>query len=306
MLDRRIKFRHIECFTTIERLGSLKAASEDLNLSQPALSKTLRELEDILDVRLMHRDRGGTRLTPEGEVFLEFAGLSLAALRRGVEGVRDMRDGAGEVLHIGALPSVAAHLLPRAVAEFRKLAPATRLLLRDGAHGSLTMQLRTGTLDAVIGRMGPAETMQGLRFEQLYTERVVCVVRKNHPLAVDPAPDPRGLARWPALYPPEDAAIRPYLDRWCLAQGLGPFEGRIESVSGAFGRNHVKASDAIWFISEGVVAKDLDEGGLVAIDIDLALTAGPVGLMTRPDGFEAMKERLFFRALKTAAQTLST
>lgn len=303
MIDRRIKLRHVECFLAIARLGSLKAACADLNLTQPAVSKTLKELEEVLGAALMTRDRGGVNMTAEGSVFLEFAGQSLAALRRGLDGVAELRQGGGEALRVGTLPSVAARLMPQAVARFRALSPDTRLHLRDGAHGALTADLRDGRLDMVIGRMGAAEMMQGLSFMQLYQERVVLVVRAGHPLAGS-APDMDILSRWPVLYPPEGAAIRPLVDRWCLARGLTSFADRIDCVSGAFGRNYLRVTDALWFISEGVVAQDRTDGRLAALPLDLGLTAGPVGLMTRPDTAPSRSQQLLIRALKEAAGDL--
>ncbi|CUH79005.1 pca operon transcription factor PcaQ [Tropicibacter naphthalenivorans] len=295
-MDRRIKFRHIEALTAIARQGSLKAACQELHLSQPALSKTLKELEDILGAVLMTRDRGGVRMTPEGEVFLEFASQSLAALRRGFDGVAALKQGGAEVLRVGSLPSVAARLMPQAVARFRQLSPDTRLHLRDGAHGALTSDLRAGGLDMVIGRMGTASMMTGLSFTQLYQERVVCVTTPDHPLAGQTLA-PGDLSDWAVLYPPEGAAIRPLLDRWCVAQGLGPFRDQIECVSGAFGRNYLRHAQALWFISEGVVAQDLADGRLLTLPLDLGLTAGPVGLMTRPDTAPSRSQQLFTRAL---------
>ncbi|WP_323772304.1 pca operon transcription factor PcaQ [Antarctobacter sp.] len=306
MLDRRIKLRHLEAVTAIARQGSLKGACAELNLTQPALSKTLKELEETLGAALMTRDRGGVRLTPEGEVFLEFAGQSLAALRRGVSGVAELREGGAEVLRVGALPSVAVRLMPRVVTRFRALSPTTRLVLRDGTHGALTRELLAGALDLVLGRMGAPETMAGVSFTQLYLERVVCVARVDHPLAQRPGLAPQDLSDWPVLYPPEGAAIRPLVDRWCVAQGLGPFPDRIDCVSGAFGRRFLRASDALWFISEGVVAPEVEDGALVALPLDLTLTAGPVGLMTRPETAASRSRQLFERALRHEAQSLPT
>lgn len=304
MLDRRIKLRHLEAVTAIARQGSLKDACQELNLTQPALSKTLKELEEVLGAALMIRDRGGVRLTPEGEVFLEFAGQSLAALRRGVAGVAEVRAGGGEVLRVGSLPSVAVRLMPRVVARFRQLSPATLLVLRDGTHGALTRELLAGSLDLVIGRMGAPEMMAGVSFTQLYQETVVCVARAGHPLAARPGLAPQDLADWPVLYPPEGSAIRPLVDRWCLAQGLGPFRDRIDCVSGAFGRRFLRMSEALWFISEGVVAPEIAEGALAALPLDLGLTAGPVGLMTRPDSTASRSRQLFERALRHEAEAL--
>lgn len=295
----QVKLRHLEAFSAIARLGSLKAACTALHLSPPALSKTLKELEEGLGTTLMTRDRGGTRLTPQGTLFLDFTNQSLAALHRGIEGVTDLRDGGRETLRVGALPSVAARLMPEAVARFRQAAPDTQLMLRDGSHGVLTDALKSGALDMIVGRMGPAEAMQGLSFTQLYLEPVVCVVRAGHPLTKAPV-SVDALADWCILYPPEDAAIRPLLDRWCLAQGLAPFPERIDCVSGAFGRNYLRVSDALWFISEGVVAQDLADGRLVSLNFDLGLTAGPVGLMTRPDTVTSRSRQLFEQALRHA------
>lgn len=294
----RIKLRHMEALTAIARHGSLKAACEHLHLSPPALSKTLKELEDTLGTVLMTRDRGGVRMTPEGALFLRFANQSLAALHRGVEGLSELRDGGRETLRVGALPSVAARLMPRAVEGFRRALPETRLMLRDGAHGVLTAALRAGELDIVVGRMGAPSAMQGLSFTQLYVEKVVCVVRAGHPLSTSPGLD--ALADWPVLYPPEDAAIRPLLDRWALSNGLQPFVNRIDCVSGAFGRNYLRVSDAVWFISEGVVAQDLADGQLIALPFDLDLTAGPVGLMTRPEAASTRSQQVFEQSLRVA------
>ncbi|KUF10101.1 pca operon transcription factor PcaQ [Pseudoponticoccus marisrubri] len=297
----RIKTRHLEGFAAIARHGSLKAACASLHLSPPALSKTLKELEEILGVTLMSRDRGGVRLTPEGEVFLEFAGQSLAALRRGVEGVASLRRGGAELLRVGTLPSVAARLMPPAVARFAELSPTTRVVLRDGAHGALTDELRAGALDMVIGRMAGPEAMQGLSFTQLYLERVVCVARPGHPLVSAAGLNPADLSGWPVIYPPERAAIRPLVDRWCLAEGVTGLVRVVDSVSGAFGRSFLRECDALWFISEGVVARDVADGRLTVLPLEMGLTAGPVGLMTRPDSLASRSRDLFARALRDVA-----
>ena len=67
-MDRRIKFRHLDVFSAIARAGSLKQAADELHLSQPAISKTLKELEEIVGASLMERDRSCAKLTHEGEI----------------------------------------------------------------------------------------------------------------------------------------------------------------------------------------------------------------------------------------------
>lgn len=292
MIDRRIKFRHIQCFTEIARQGSLKRAAETLHLTQPAISKTLKELEDILAAPLLTRSRAGVALTPQGEVFLHFARSSLAALQQGLNEVDEIGQSARARLRVGALPSVAAWLMPPVARTFATLAPQAVLEIIDGPHGYLTDRLRLGALDLVIGRLGPPEMMQGLSFTQLYAEEVAFVTRANHPLTR--APDLHRIADYPVIYPSTGSAIRPLVDRYLAENGVGDLPRRIETVSGAFGRVHTRQSDCVWIISAGVVTNEIADGHLTRLPFDTAITQGPVGLMTRPEA-QPTPAREFFR-----------
>lgn len=302
-MDRRIKLRHIEVFVEISRARSLKRAGEALGLTQPAMSKILKELEDILGAVLMQRDRGGVRLTPAGDVFLQFAQSSLGALQQGFDGVARLQQGGGRgAITVGALPSVAARLLPRASLAFRDLSPETLLFFEDGPHGFLMNRLRSGELDLAVGRMGSPGSMRGVSFTALYSESVAVVARPGHPLAESTRLT--DLREALVVYPSPSSAIRPLVDRLLIAEGLTEFPQRIETVSGAYGRGLVRGSDAVWIISESVVAGDVDSGYLVKLPIDTRLTAGPVGVMTRAEEAMPPAVRLFRRALGSAVEEI--
>jgi len=295
-LDRRIRLRHIQAFAEIVRQGSLKRAAEVLFLTQPAISRTIAELEEIVGARLLIRSRRGVSLTPQGEFFHGHALNALGALSQGLAGIGGQAD-PGLALLVGALPSVSARLMPDVVAELQRAAPQLRLGIADGGHGHLTTLLRAGDLDVVIGRLGAPETMQGLSFTQLYLEDVAVVVRPGHPILSEPDPDLRRIAEYPVLYPPATAAIFPLVERLLLSRGIVPPPRRIETVSGAFGRVHVRQSDAVWFISAGVVAREIADGRLVRLPLDTQLTKGPVGLMTRASLPETSAQLLFRQAV---------
>ncbi|REG27441.1 LysR family pca operon transcriptional activator [Paracoccus versutus] len=203
---------------------------------------------------------------------------------------------------VGALPSVSARLMPDVVAELQRVAPHLWLSVADGGHGYLTTLLRAGDLDVVIGGLGAPETMQELSLTQLHLEDVAVVVRPGHPILSDPGPDSDGpalrrIAEYPVLYPPRAAAIHPLVERLLLSRGIAPPPRRIETVSGAFGRVHVRQSDAVWFISAGVVAREIAGGRLVRLPLDTELTKGPVGLMTRAGQPEISAQLLFRQAV---------
>lgn len=299
-MDRRIKFRHLDAFSAIARAGSLKRAADDLNLSQPSISKTLKELEDILGVALMERDRSGAKLTQEGEVFLQFAEQCTAALRHGLRSVR-AGGAAAAHLKVGVLPSVASSLLPRAVLSFAQANPDTLLELHEGPHQDLTSRLRSGRIDLVVGRLGRPETMQGLVFRQLYAEEVVVVAAPESPaLGVRHFDD---LAAFRVLYPPSDSAIRPLVARMLISRGVPLFKNRIESASAAFGRALTLADPGtVWVISRGVVLTDIAEGRLVQLDIDTGPTLGAVGVMSLADDVPTPAFRAFSVALQRAVR----
>ncbi|PLS21476.1 pca operon transcription factor PcaQ [Amylibacter cionae] len=298
---RQIKMRHLSAFVETVRRGSLKAASEQIMLTQPAISKTLRDLEEILGVTLLHRDRGGIRLTREGAVFRQFAEQGLAALNHGLASLDALSAGRATPLRIGTLPSVAADLLPDVILQFGELSPATPVTVEDGGIRTLLERLRSGALDLVLGRMGQPETMTGLSFTQLYAEQVVFAAAAGHPLAQETRLE--ALNECLILYPPNDAAIRPLVDRYLISQGITDWPNRLETVSSSFGRSMTLGpAQAIWIISQGVVARDIAAGQMITLPLDTQAMAGPVGIMARSEEDPTPAIRLFRQALVSALQ----
>lgn len=297
MIPDRVKFRHLQAFLETARLGGVTVAAEGMNVTQPALSRTLKELEEILGVRLMDRSRAGVALTPAGEVFRTYASASLAAMRQGVNSV-SRAQAEGEILRIGVLPSVAASVIPAAAASFAATETA-RLVIQSGPNAQMLDQLRMGRLDMVVGRLAGSDAMRSLSFEHLYSERISFAVRPGHPLLS--APDLSTFTEYLVLYPDADAAIRPGVDHLMIGLGIGQPPRRIETVSEAFGRVFTRQSDAIWIISSGVIATELAEGRLVDLPGPNMESMGPVGLSTRFDHDPTPAQLAFARAVRDAA-----
>ncbi|WP_118135777.1 pca operon transcription factor PcaQ [Oceanicella sp. SM1341] len=285
-LDARLRLRHLRCFEEIARLGSVGQAAEILHISQPAASKTLRELEEMLDVTLFDRSGRRLRLTRAGLRFREHAGAALSSLRQGVAVVTGKPR--KPMLRLGVLPTVATGVMPKAALSFSQSHPQVQLRVSTAPNWFLLEQLRTHALDMVVGRLAAPEQMTGLVFEHLYSEQIAAVVRPGHPLAL--SGDIGALADYPLILPPPGAVIRTTVEQFLLARGLGGLQARYESVSLAFGRAVVRESDAVWLISRGVVEEELSLGRLVAIGPGGEDWTGPVGLSLR--GNETPTEEL--------------
>ncbi len=298
----RIRHRHLNCFLEVARSHKVSSAAYALNVSQPAASKTLAELERILETRLFDRGgRGGLTLTPSGRVFLRYAGASIAALKEGLDGLAEARTHGSRVLMVGALAGVAAQFMPRAVKEFRE-SHVTIVSIITAANAVMLNQLRVGELDLVVGRLARAEEMQGLSFTHLYSELLVFVVRPGHPLADRSVFDFSMLEQLTLLLPTADGVMRPIIDRYLIAHGLGALSNSIEARSPDFCRQYVRDSDAIWMISRGVVQHDIDDGTLRILNVDTSDTQGPIGLTIRADSDPSPTLRMMMDNVTRAAR----
>lgn len=299
IIDPRIRLRHILCFLEVAQMRSMAGAAAALNISQPAATKTIQELESLLGEPLFDRSRRRLSLTTFGEIFLRYASTSVAALRQGIDAAKGVADAA--VVRIGALPTVSARILPEAIRTIweEKSGVTTRII--TGPNGYLLSLLRTGDVDIVIGRMAEPNAMAGLAFEHLYSERVVLVVRPGHPVLAEADFNLRMLEGYQTIMPTPDSVIRPVVERILLSHGVTQPRNEIQTVSNAFGRSYVRQTDAIWIISEGVVANDLAEGQLVVLPVDTSETLGPVGFTTRIDTAPSLAATGVMQAVRTVA-----
>lgn len=280
-MDSRIKFRHLQTFIEVARQKSVGKAADVLSITQPAVTRTIRELEDYLGAALFEKEGRGIRISPFGEVFLKHAGESIAAVQRGVDSIAQAKRSMGPPLRIGALPTASASLMPEAVAEFLKAGTGSRATVVTGENRWLLDALRIGELDLVVGRLAAPERMTGLHFEPLYAEDVVFVVRPGHPLLQRRNFSLGEVTNYTMLMPPVGSVIRPVVDRLLLTNGIGELTNVVETVSDSFGRAFVERYDAIWLISRGVVSSEIEAGRLATLDADTSETRGAVGLTTR-------------------------
>lgn len=274
-----LKLRHIRAVLDIATAGSLSAVARAQGITQPALSRTLAEAETLLGAVLFRRENRRLVLTEQGAVFRQHASLALQALETATAA---LHPGTSQGrLTIGVLPTAATRLFPRIALRLRALAPDVLLSIITGPHSYLTGLLRDGTIDLMLGRLPGAREVAGLSFEHLYDEEVVLVARAGHPFA----DDARGaVAGCPLILPPEGAIIRGAVDDYLASLGLVGVRAAIETVALPFARGVLLGSDAIWFISKGVVAEDLDRGDLILLPTNARYLAGAVGMTRRQAG----------------------
>ena len=272
-----IKLRHLRAFLLIAQEGSITAAARRLGVAQPSLSKTLAELQALLGTDLFEREGRGIALSPKGEVFRRHALGGMQLLEEGAAAIDPGRGDPG--LSVGVLPTVAGRVFPEAALEFMRRRPSCRLRVQTGSHAVLLSQLREGLIDLMVGRMPHADEMSGLAFDWLYDEEIVLVCRTGHPGRDRPVD--RLVADSQLILPPAGAIIRRPVDEYLLAIGASEPDVRLETVSLPLARGILENSDLLWFISLGVVEREVRANSLSVIPIGASYLSGAVGITTK-------------------------
>src|SRR6266550_3221149 len=180
-----VELRHLRYFVAVaEAENVLRAATQKLHVSQPAVSRQIRDLEDELGVQLFERTGKAVKLTEAGFLFLEEA---RAILERTDEAVRNVRDfaRAGETeLDVGYSLTPSGHILSATIRAFQKAMPNVHVKLHDWSNEEIAVGLRDGRLKvALIARALERGPFRDFRFEELLREHIRLAVPPNHSFA---------------------------------------------------------------------------------------------------------------------------
>jgi DNA-binding transcriptional LysR family regulator len=178
----RLRLRNLETLIDLSLSQNISHTAAKLNITQPALSKWLKELEDDLGLTLFERHARGLKPTPQSLALIEHARRIQSQLDTARDEMAVMRDGGTGLVTIGTSGASAADTVPRAVLKLLAKAPQTQVRLLESTMDRLLQQLSRGELDIVVGRSMPEYSHSGIRSEELYKESIHLVVRPGHPL----------------------------------------------------------------------------------------------------------------------------
>src|SRR5947207_6504347 len=177
-----MELRHLHYFIGVGEEENVSRAALKLHVSQPALSRQIRDLEEELGFLLLERSAKSVRLTDAGRVFLTEGRAVLQRAEDAVNATRAIVTGKGGELHVGYAPSLTARILPPTLRAFQAELPNVRVRLHDLSTEEMLAGLREGKLQiAFVVRLTPA-LLRGLRFEELARDSICLAVGPKHPL----------------------------------------------------------------------------------------------------------------------------
>jgi DNA-binding transcriptional LysR family regulator len=213
--------RTVDYFLAIVARKSMRAAAQQLGVTQPALTKAIRRLEDSFGVSLFERQARGVTPTAYGLAVLRHARDLKAALVAAREEVAALKTGSVGLVKIGAGPSWQETILPQAIAELRSGRPGVRVHITGGGDDQLKEQLKSGALDFVLAAVPEAPRLDPqLTWRPLMADQYIIIADINHPLRRKGDLRPDDLLGYPWVLPPSTAYMVGRLHHQFRAAGL--------------------------------------------------------------------------------------
>jgi DNA-binding transcriptional LysR family regulator len=296
-----LKTRQLVLLVELGRHGSILHAAQAANLTQPAASKLLADLEHALGVKLFERLPRGVAPTWYGEVMIRRAGAALAELDAGHQEVMELLSGLSGRVAVGSVLTPSTTLLPAAVVELKARQPRVHVAIMVDTSKILIQHLQSGDLDLVIGRVLDSESAAQLSFEPLTDEPHSLIVRTGHPLVGRSDLGLPELARQSWILPPGGSILRDRLTSLFLTAGLDQPQQAVETLSLPVITSLLAQSDMVVALPEALVRPYLDAGLLTVLPMELGLRMDAYGIVTRRGHQLSPGAELMLNCLRTQA-----
>jgi len=273
-----VRLTQFRDFLAVVAAGTVRGGARALGISQPALTKSIRQLEDELQVKLLQRSGRGAVATRAGRGFLARARVIQSELAKIEQDLDGLRGGSGGAVVVGASPAAAILLVPEAIARVRRSHPELRIRLMEGLAASLMPLVRDETLDFTIGQKGREKLDGAIRFTPLIRQQMVIAGRRGHPLAG--ARSLRDLAdsAWVAFTAPSK-----YLQQMYAAVALPPPGVIVQCESYASALALMVRTDALGIVVPQLLDEPYAKGALQQIKINDPVPTLTFGMFRRAD-----------------------
>ena len=292
----RLKLAHLRLIAAIEETETVSAAAQAVNMSQPAASRMIGELEALLEAPLCERLSRGVRLTPLGQALARHARSVLLQLAQAEQEFADLREGRRGLVSLGAVTAPAFDLAAPAMAQIRAAAPAIELNIKIDNSNVLARELLASRLDFTIARV--PDDLDARLFDSVTigVEEALLVVRRGHPLLERAPPPIEALNAYEWVMQPRGTPIRRAIDNLFQRANAATPERFLNTTSIFLTMMLVARSDAITPLSVEAARFACQEGAPGA----LAILPTDFPIVVQPYSLIALRHR----ALSPAARTV--
>ncbi len=290
-----MNLHHLEIFHTVAETGSITACAERLHISQPAISRQLKEFEQRIGVVLFERLPRGMRLTHAGEVLRDYSVRLFAIARLAEISARELSEARQGHLTIGASNTVGTYILPKLLARFRRSHPAIKLAMFVGN----TEQVAQGVADLrfMLGFTEGPLHVRDLRVQRFLVDEIVPVASADHPLSRSRHLSPPDLSDQPLLMREPGSGTRELVEERLRRHGI-PLSNIVELGSTEAIKQAAVHGGGIAWLPQVCMPWELAAGELVRLPVKSLDIHRPLSVVRRSDGHTAPPAEAFLRLLE--------
>lgn len=292
----------IRDFLAVMQAGSLRAAARSVGVSQPAITKSIRQLESELRVQLLQRTARGAVATPAGKAFLARARIVQAELRKAVEDLGPYQGGAESSVAFGISPQAAVLIIPEAMRQFHRRHPDARVRIIEGVGTALLPAVRDASLDFAVAISAAPPVEPGLRCKPLMRLPLVVAGRRGHPLSKALSLQELADASWLVHYPIGSGTP---LEKAFAAAGLAMPRAVVQCESCATALAMLSETDTLGLVTPQMVQRGLGEYSVQAMRIREVIPAPLLGIYHRSDAPFTGAAAALVQALTASARRLA-
>jgi DNA-binding transcriptional LysR family regulator len=297
----RLKTRQLMLLIAIDDEGNIHRAADVLNMSQPAASKLLKDLEEMIGVALFDRLPRGMRATWYGETMIRHARIALSSLGEAGAEIEALKGGYTGSVAVGAITGPAMNLLPAAMTRITQEHPLLRVSLQVESSDVLLELLSQNKLDILVARLFARHDKRNLHYQALAEEQVSAIVRPGHPILGLGKPTLTQLAAAGWVVPPGGSVLRHRFELMFQSAGLEAPKRVIESAALAFLPRMLEESDYIAVVPTDVARYYAKHNIVAIVPVELSCRMDSFGLITRTDWLLSPGAQIVLKALKDAA-----
>ena len=302
-----ITLRHLRALVALSDLKLIARVSEALGVTQPAVSKQIAELERIVGVPVVTRDRNRLYLTPIGVRLADHARLALGQLDRAAFDIEAMTSGVSGSVSVGVVSSVAPTLMSGTIELFKRSTPQANVSVSEGHFVELLPQLEAGALDLVIARIWQPQELAGIDQMALFSEPIVVVAGHNHPLSQGGDVTWTDVTTYPWILPQPGSVARQAVDALFAANGLSPPNNTIASLSIALNLELLRAMPALGLLPQRLAQAQAARGETVILPLDTRDLLSEARCFWRKDQVSQNATlALFLKCLRQTAEVPAT
>ncbi|MCA0404564.1 MAG: LysR family transcriptional regulator [Proteobacteria bacterium] len=279
----RLRLRHLHLVDALIRSGNLHRAASELRITQPAATKALQDIEEVLGVELFTRSSRGMAPTAIGTLVGEAATRMMSETQRLATDISMLAAGGYGQVALGTINAATPDLIPRALAILKARYPRLTVNVLTGTSDQLLQLLEQRNLDVVLGRLTQTRHRALFSIEPIGNEDLWAFGARETIEALGPNPDIETMVRLPWVLQPRTSPLRGMLDRIFAQAGYARLDNVIETASIFTTLQLVRTGGMIACLPMTIIAQGLAEGELATLPLDIPNLMESYGLILRKD-----------------------